>query len=69
MSSQSHHGVGQKSPFQSRKYHSGCSVTRLLSHAVWFATQSRITYRPSSWAVATKCLKSSIVPNSGSTAR
>ena len=26
MSSQSHHGVGRKSPFQSRAYHSGCSV-------------------------------------------
>src|SRR5438128_12534760 len=38
MSSQSHHGVGRKSPFQSRAYQSGWSVTRLLSKAVWLAT-------------------------------
>ena len=69
MSSQSHQGVGRKSPFQSRAYHSGWRRVRSLSHAVWLATQSRITFSPRPWAVATKWRRSSSVPNSGFTAR
>ncbi len=69
MSDQSFHEVGWNSPFQLREYHSGCSVTIGLSHAVWLATQSRITYMPSSCARSTKRFRSSTVPKSGFTAR
>ena len=68
-SSQSHHGVGRKSPFQSRAYHSGCSATSTLSHDVWLATQSRMTFIPKACAAATKERRSRSEPNSGLTAR
>ena len=55
-------------PLASLVYQSGCSVIHGLSHEVWLAIQSRITFMSMECAFFTSDLRSSIVPYDGFTA-